>query len=269
MEQVESYRAAYSGFFNVNSCNNILIYDCEIFCHKDSYYTNNKNEKVLLGSYELSAKYVNNVTYDNVIQTNFFTNEEKTQILDQGLMGTNYCKNMHVKNSRFARFDTHCGVYNLTVTNSELQRINVTGSGTVKIEDTIFWGNYLTNLRNDYGGLFDGDFYFKNITVKYSGDKRISLFSTKWYNHDFGFTVIYPQNVYIDNLKVESGAKMYLFSTDLDWKPDLTADTVNGSENLNQIVPVKLVEIKSNPHGTEFVINTGDTFKDTKLEFAE
>ena len=266
VRQIQSYRAAYAGFFRVSKSNNVLIYNCEIFCHKDSYFKHHETgQNVLLGSYELSASHSNNVYYDKVIQTNFFDVENKV-VHNQGLMGTNYCKNMHVLNSRFARFDAHCQVYNLTVRNSDLQRVNTIGFGTVRIEDTNIWGNYLADLRSDYGGLFGGDYYLKNVTMKYSGSGRISLFSGSWANHFFGYTVVQPQNVYVDNLKVENGGVIYLYTSGLDNRPDLTAPYVNGKKNLNPIVPTKLIEVTSNPCGTVFKINEGPTFKNTVLK---
>ena len=269
VEQVEDYRAAYAGFFNVRKSNNVLIYNCEIQSHINSYFTSANGALALLGSYELSAGHACNVYYDKVIQTNFFE-EENVTVHNAGLMGTNYCRNMYVTNSRFARFDAHCQVYNVTIKNSDLQRINAIGFGTVKIENTNFWGDYLVELRKDYGGLFNGDFYLKNVNVKYNGDEsRISLFSTYWVNHDYGYKVVYPQNVYIDNLKVEKNGILYLFASQLDNKPNLTVDTVNGQKNLNPIVPTKLVDVKNNPAGTVFKINPGPTFANTELKVPE
>lgn len=268
VEQVEDYRAAYAGFFNVRECNDVLIYNCEIFCHKSSYFLMPNGDRNLLGSYELSAGHANNVTYDKVIQTNFFDVENEV-VHDQGLMGTNYCKNMYVTNSRFARFDAHCQVYNLTVKKSDLQRVNTIGAGTVKIDNTNFWGSFMVDLRSDYGGFFDGDFHFKNVTVKYKGSQRIAFFSGSWANHDFGYKVVQPQNIYVDNLTVEQGGRIYLYTSGLDGKPDLTADMVNGQPNLNPIVPTKLIKVTKNPAGTIFIKNSGATFKDTVIELPE
>ena len=265
--QVKEYRAAYAGFFNVQNCNDILIYNCEIFCHNSSYFDDGGTPN-LLGSYELGATNANNVVYDKVIQTNFFDVENVTEH-NQGLMGTNYCKNMYVENSMFARFDAHCQVYNLTVKNSDLQRVNTIGFGTVKIENSNFWGSYMVDLRSDYGGLFHGDYYIKNVTMKEKEASRIALFSGSWVNHNFGYTVYQPQNIYIDNLKVEKNGTIYLYTSGLDNKPDLTAAEVDGEENLNPIVPTKLVKVNTNPANTRFIINAGPTFKNTVLEVPE
>ena len=266
--QVQGYRAAYSGFFYAKNCNAVLFYNCEIFCHKDSYFIMEGGAKNLLGSYELGANNANNIVYDKVIQTNFFDVENEVEH-NQGLMGTNYCKNMYVTNSMFARFDAHCQVYNLTVKNSDLQRVNTIGFGTVKIENTNFWGEYMVDLRSDYGGFFDGDFYIKNVTMKEKSADRISIFSGNWDNHFFGYTVVKPQNIYIENLKVEKNKTIYLYTAGLDNKPDLTAATVSGAANLNPIVPTKLVKVISNPDNTIFKINPGPTFEGTKLELPE
>lgn len=269
VEQVQSYRAAYAGFFRVSYCSDILIYDCEIFCHKSSYFTQYKGDgttqQVLLGSYEISGGHAINVTYEKVVQTNLF--DPDGSLHDQGLMGTNYCRNMYFLDSTIARFDAHSGLYNVTVKGSKIQRVNAIGGGTIRIEDTQVYGNFMVDLRSDYGGHFDGDVYLKNVTMMNPAEKtNIALFSGSWANHFFGYTVVQPQNIYVENMKVLGPTNtIYLFTSGLDGKPDLTADTVNGETNLNPIIPTKQIMITSNPAGTDFVINSGDTFKNTKV----
>lgn len=271
VEQVQEYRAAYAGIFKINNCNNVHVYRCEIFCHKDTYFTkvneDGSTAKVLLGSYELGANLANNVRYEQVVQTNLF--KEDGSLLNSGLMGTNFCKNMFFIDSTIARFDAHMGLHNLTVTGSTIQRVNTIGTGTVRIEDTKVYGDFMVDLRSDYGGHFNGDYYIKNVTMMNPNDTRLSIFSGSWANHFFGYTVVQPQNVYIENLSVPEGKNnaVYLYTAGLDGKPDITAETVNGEHNKNRIKPTQIVEVTSNPSGTEFRINEGATFANTRLIF--
>ena len=270
--QVKPYRAAYGGFFNTSYCHNVLIYNCEIFCHVSSYFTLNKpdgtTQQVLLGSYELLGNHSSNIRYENVVQTNLF--EEDGKLHNQGLMGTNFCKNMFFINSTIARFDAHSGLYNLTVKGSTIQRVNTIGTGTVIIEDTKVYGDYMMDLRSDYGGHFNGDVYLKNVTMMNPDNKdTVYLASGSWVNHFFGYKVVQPQNIYVDNLEVKGGAVFKLYTAGLDNRPDLTADTVDGVENKNPITPTKCVKVVSNPAGTVFKVNEGETFKNTKVILPE
>lgn len=262
--QVKPYRAAYGGFFNTSFCHNVLIYNCEIFCHVSCYFDMPDGRKNLLGSYELLGDHCTEVKYEKVVQTNLF--EEDGTLHNQGLMGTNFCKNMFFIDSTIARFDAHSGLYNLTVKGSTIQRVNTIGTGTVIIEDTEVWGDYMMDLRSDYGGHFNGDVYIKNVKMM-NPDKKdtVYLASGSWVNHNFGYKVVQPQHVYIDNLEVKNGGVFKLYTQGLDNRPDLTADTVDGVENKNPITPTKEIKVISNPAGTVFKVNEGETFKNTKV----
>ena len=262
--QVQPYRAAYGGFFNTSFCHNVLIYNCEIFCHVSSYFDMPDGRKNLLGSYELLGDHSSNIRYEKVVQTNLF--EEDGKLHNQGLMGTNFCKNMFFIDSTIARFDAHSGLYNLTVKGSTIQRVNTIGTGTVIIEDTEVWGDYMMDLRADYGGHFNGDVYLKNVTMMNPDNKdTVYLASGSWVNHYFGYSVVQPQTVYVDNLTVKGGAEFKLYTAGLDNRPDLTADTVDGEPNKNPLSPTKEVKVISNPSGTVFKVNEGETFKNTKV----
>lgn len=266
--QVKPYRAAYGGFFNTSFCHNVLIYNCEIFCHVSSYFdlprADGSIQKVLLGSYELLGDHCIEIKYEKVVQTNLF--EEDGKLHNQGLMGTNFCKNMFFIGSTIARFDAHSGLYNLTVRDSVIQRVNTIGTGTVIIENTEVWGDYMMDLRSDYGGHFNGDVYIKNVTMMNPDNKAtVYLGSGSWVNHNFGYKVVQPQHIYVDNLTVKGGADFKLYTEGLDNRPDLTADTVNGEPNKNPVTPTKVIKVISNPSGTVFKVNEGETFKNTQV----
>ena len=273
--QTKDYRAAYAGFYKTTNCTDVLFYNCTMTAHIGSYFTKvneetGKTSKVLLGSYELNANYCNNIVYEKCEQTNLFN--EDGSLFDRGLMATNYCKNSEFRDSTIARFDAHTAMHNLLVKNCVIQRVNTIGTGTVKIEDTKVYGDYMVDLRSDYGGHFDGDYYIKNVTLMNPKKlDRVALFSGNWANHFFGYTVVKPQNIYITNLVAngDPAVRVSLYNSGLDNKPDLTAETVNGKENLNPIVPTKLIEFKSNPARTDFYVNEGPTFANTVVIFPE
>ena len=81
-------------------------------------------------------------------------------------MGTNFCKNITLEGCSFSRFDAHQGVYNVTIKDSTLghQCLNAIGMGTLLIEDTTLYGNYLIVLRDDYGSTWKGDVIIRNCS---------------------------------------------------------------------------------------------------------
>ena len=250
IEQVKDYRSAYGGFFNVTYCNNVTIRDCEIMCHRDSYF-NNGSSNVLLGSYELLASYTNNVSYINVVQTNLF--DDNGKLISSGLMGTNYCRNISMIDCTVARFDAHCQVYNVTVKGCEMEHINLIGFGTALVEDTIIHDRYIFNLRYDYGSMFAGDVIVRNVTMVRENTQRLSLFDGAWYNHDFGYPLYLPQHVTVDNLTVPEGAYVTAFTSGFDSYEDVTKATLSdGTENKNPLILPQKMEVLSNPAGTRF-----------------
>lgn len=256
LKQVKDYRSAYGGFFNTSYCNNVLIKDCVIQCHRSMYFDKAREDgsimKILIGSYELTADHCNRIVYDGVYQTNLF--DENGKLISQGLMGTNYCRNMVMQNCTVARFDAHCQVHNLLIKNCVMERINTIGFGKVTVEDTEIWDHFIFNLRSDYGSTFCGDYYLKNIKMMNTDKQRLSLFLGSWVNHDFGYTVYYPQNVVIENLSAPDGAVVGAYTSNFDGYEDITKETLeNGDVNNNPVVVTKSLKVTSNPANTTFL----------------
>lgn len=250
IEQTKDYRAAYGGFFNVTYCNNVTIKDCEIMCHRDSYF-NNGSGNVLLGSYEFLASYTNNLKYVNCTQTNLF--DDNGKLISSGLMGTNYCRNISMTDCTIARFDAHCQVYNVTITGCEMEHINLIGFGTALVQDTTIHDRYIFNLRYDYGSMFAGEVIVRDVKMVKEGTQRLSLFDGAWYNHDFGYPVYLPQKVTIENLTVPEGAFVTAFTSGFDGYEDVTQATLrDGTENKNPLYLPKSMEVTSNSAGTRF-----------------
>ena len=255
VKQVKPYRSAYGGWFNTSYCDNVLIKDCVIQCHKGMYFDKPREDgtmqKILIGSYELTADHCSDIIYDGVYQTNLF--DENGKLISQGLMGTNYCRNMVMQNCTVARFDAHCQVHNLLIKNCVMEHINTIGFGKVIVEDTEIWDHYIFNLRSDYGSTFCGDYELRNIKMMNTDKKRLSIFLGYWVNHDFGYTVYYPQNVTIENMSAPEGAVIGAYTTNFDSYEDVSQDVLeNGDINKNKVEVTKTLRVVSNPAGTVF-----------------
>lgn len=190
--------SCYTGFLSISDCANITVRDCIFTAHK----------KVAQGTYDINPSRVNNLTFENCIQT--------TDILDTGywgVMGSNFCKNITLKNCTFSRFDAHQGVVNVTIIGSKLghQCLNAIGSGTLWVEDTVLYGSSLINLRSDYGSTWEGDAVIKNCTwVPNRGGSlggAYAVFGGSYSGFwDFGYECYMPKNITIENLYVDDSA---------------------------------------------------------------
>ena len=196
--------APYRGFTSVEHSDNVVIDNCIFQCPKTYYTIGSAGTSVNMGTYEIHANYSNNVIWQNCSQSNFF--EPDGSIKFNGMMGTNYCKNLFFDNMFVCSFDAHCGTYNGTIKNSTLEHINFIGEGTIKLENVTVHANATKtaiNLRNDYGCTWQGDAYLDGVTLKYyeRGMQNLTVFKCSWVNHDFGYQTYLPENVYINNLK--------------------------------------------------------------------
>ncbi len=256
IEQTKSYRAAYGGFFCVQYCSDVTIKDCGVQCHEGSYFTNAEGTKVLLGSYEFLATATNNVSYVGCKQNNLF--DKNGKLISQGLMGTNYCRNISMIDCEVARFDAHCQVHNVTIRGCTMERINIIGFGTALVEDTTILDQYIFNLRSDYGSMFAGDVIIRNVKMTRANTARLAIFEGAWYNHDFGYPLYLPRTVTIENLSVPEGSYVTPFVARFDTYEDVTQKTLrNGKENKNPLILPDYIKVVSNPSGTVFRANGG------------
>ncbi len=212
----------YNGFTQVELCNNIvienMIFECPETYYDMDYYEGRKDEPngTNMGSYEISAGNANNITWRNCRQSNFF--EPNGDKKFDGMMGTNFCKNLNFDNMFVCSFDAHCGVYNATIKNTICDHLNFIGDGTIILENVVIYagGNGLTNtaanFRYDYGSTWSGDMYINGVTFKYpssfvgsstSVSTPLSLIKASFANHFFGYTCSYPQNITVKNIVAE------------------------------------------------------------------
>ena len=195
--------APYSGFTNVQYANNVTIQNMLI--HNLVGYHLETNKSNGMGTYEISASNSNNVLWKNIKQDVFF--DADGGVSYQGLMGTNYCKNLTFDGNFVCSFDAHCGVYNGTIRNSTIEHLNFIGDGLITIENTTLYvdgSKTAIQLRSDYGATWRGDVYMKDVDLKYETrkDKTVSLISSAWNNHSFGYTCYLPQNIHIENVRM-------------------------------------------------------------------
>ena len=195
--------APYSGFTKVLYANNVTIQNMLIHRLKSYYLETDPSNN--MGSYELGAEHSNNVLWKNIKQDVFF--DADGGVSYKGVMGTNYCKNLTFDGNFLCSFDAHCGVYNGTIKNTTIEHINFIGDGLITIENCTVYvdgGSCGINLRSDYGSWWKGDAIFKDVEFKYETrkNKTISLFSSAYTNHDFGYTTYLPNEITLDNVKM-------------------------------------------------------------------
>ena len=162
-------------------------------------------------SYEVRAGHCVNLTYKNCTQSNFF-HEPNGGTRGNGMMGTNYCRNITLNNCKFNTFDAHCGVYNASVIDSTVAYISLIGQGTFTLKGTTVYatrvdtegkGNRAIELRPDYGSSFNGTLIVEDVTIKYiDASKDIDLMYGTWSDVYRGFKTHLPGTVYLNNVKL-------------------------------------------------------------------
>ena len=251
--------APYNGFTAVNYANNVTVEN--LLIHNLVGYHLETDPTNGMGSYEISAKYSNNVLWKNVTQDVFF--DADGGVSYEGLMGTSYCKNLTFDGNFICSFDAHAGVYNATIKNSTVEHLNFIGDGLITVENTTIYvdgAKTAIRLRSDYGSTWAGDVYMKNVDLKYEmktkDNNNISVVSSSWVNHDFGYTCYLPQHIYMENVRtigfdvvVENGVRqetvveinkkqLYLFTSGTVYKyahVDISDPTALVHDNPNDL----------------------------------
>ena len=188
--------APYFGILTVQNCANTTIRNCVFTAHKDC---------AMGGTYDITLICTVNLTFENCIQQN--------DILDGkyfGVMGSNLCKNITMKECIFSRFDAHEGVANTTILGCTLGRqcLNAIGFGTLRVEDSTLYGWSFINLRPDYGASWEGDVIIRRCTwIPYMGNPLKDNHSVINGGHDdfrdYGYDCCMPRHITIDGLHVD------------------------------------------------------------------
>ena len=196
--------APYSGFIQINNCNDIIVQDCDFQCPKGYSTTGAAGTPVGMGSYEFTATSSNNVLWRRCTQSNFYQPDGSVKY--DGMVGTNYCKNLTYDEMFVCSFDAHCGTYNATVTNSTIEHLNFIGEGTVTIKNTKLYTDGaagVLNLRSDYGSTWEGNVIIDGLTLykHKNATSTISICIATYTNHDFGYITHLPEKIEINNIK--------------------------------------------------------------------
>jgi len=258
----------YNGFFRTNFVNNVSFENC-VMTGRKLYKNADGNDQ---GTYDTRLKSSNNVRYINCVQSN-----DHTDPAYWGIMCSDYCRNLYMDGCKLSRFDAHMGVYNATITNSDIgQHISVTGGGLLKIENVTrrcvknSWFNRFVTLREDYGSFFYGDIIIKDSTLL--TERGINyVIAASWYDWDFGYPCNFPTTVTLDNVRFEYAEGiteylhpcLYVYShlTNVEGE---TYEYAKKSKN-----PPKLTEkiiIKNNVTPFRLSTNTTDWFRNTVIQ---
>ena len=194
--------APYNAFLYVTQCANVVLRDCQVTGRLTYKTAVAEGGEVTMGSYDLNANRVINLSFLKVRQLN--------DILDTrywGVLGTNFCKNLLYDNCYLSRFDAHCGVCNATIRNSELghQGLSIIGYGTFLLENsTIHGGSDMISLRLDYGSFWRGDIIIRNSVFKCrSQGKACVIGGRNKGDHNFGYRCVMPWKITIDGLLID------------------------------------------------------------------
>lgn len=217
--ETEEIGAPYGGIIIPQDCAVVTVKNCVFTPHFTFRYQLEDGSPFSQGTYDITPTRSVHLTIENCTQT--------IDICDDrywGVTGSNFCKNMIVRNSSLSRVDAHQGVANLTIQGCELghQCLNAIGSGTLLVEDTKLYGYHMINLRSDYGSTWDGDLIIRNCEWTPNWGKAFSsaaVVITGSYTgyHDFGYACYMPHNILIDGLHIHDEKAigdyngMYLF----------------------------------------------------------
>ncbi len=258
------YGCPYGGFFSAGLCNNILYDNCSPSAH----VTYKGFNGVGMGTYDVSSSGTINLTYRNCEQEedNFF-NRGKTG-WRWGVMGSSGNKNIAFENCKLTRFDAHAGVHNVRLVNSDIRMIRTNGTGLFYMENCKMYNSrILISLREDYGGSWRGDVVLKDVTMETGGEDPI-LFLNTWYNHYFGYPTFMPENIVIDNFRLENennNSVNIFYSKLIEALEGACKDEIDGKPNVNKTVPPKKVTIKNNTQGLKFIIPKTEYFANTEF----
>ena len=181
----------YSGFITVIETAYVTLKDLTL----DAYNEFGGD----IGTYALQLNYSVDLTLDGVIQGNDIHDNGRW-----GIMCTNFCKDLVIKNSKINRFDAHMGVANCTNENSTIgcHGINTVGHGDFILKNSTVHNDILILLRADYGASWDGDVYIENVEWYHSSSCPSVIYARNTGTHDYGYTCYQPRNIYIDGLHV-------------------------------------------------------------------
>lgn len=210
--------APYGGFILANGVAYLTLRDCSLSGHK-LYWTPGQGGMSPMGTYDINLGSCSEVSLIRVTQV--------PDIMDSsrwGLMGSNFCKGIHLEDCAISRFDAHMGVHDCDIKGSSFgwQCVQVIGHGTFDVKDSSVFGRCFISLRYDYGCHFDGNMSIKNSKWLPKGQHPVVIGCANEEDHDFGYICKMPKNIVIENLLIDDtncpeAEEICLLS---DYKPD-------------------------------------------------
>ncbi len=234
----ESY--PYAGFIVGKNANNITVKDCLLTTHT-TYYEDKPATvstggvvpaPVPLGSYDMYFHSCNHLSLIGIKQLRPETLGDRRY---WGIMASNNCKNILLKDCYMNRFDAHQGFWNTSIIDCTLgHSINITGGGKLYCENvTKTVTGYFLAIRGDYGGSFEGDVVLKNCRLDgvcdydsvrggtYDAEKKVpeafilspggSSNHELFYNWDFGYELYLPKTITIDGFTHGATGNLYIY----------------------------------------------------------
>lgn len=202
-EPEEHYSCPYSGFMCIEECYNVTLENILFTPHRTYRFVMADGRTNATGTYDI---HVNAAVALKMIDL-----KQTIDIQDGrywGLMGTNFCKDMLMKNCKISRFDAHQGVHNVTMQDCEFGHVTmeVIGFGNFLYENGINHGSRFFLLRGDYGSFFKGDVTIRNAVwdaIPRPDGKAYFFNATNNGMHDFGYTCEMPKHILLENVLID------------------------------------------------------------------
>lgn len=197
------YGLPYRGFLSVARCANVVLRDCFVSGHKTYSTIGSAGKPVSMGTYDLNASEVVNLTLrgcrmDNICDTTRW-----------GVVGTNFCKNLLLENCTLSRMDTHQGVsgtYTIRGCTLGHAGLNAIGRGLLTVENSTLNGRSFLSLRTDYGSTWEGTVVIRDCRWLPGCGRPVQpilLNASNDGQHDFGYPCFMPREITIDGLEID------------------------------------------------------------------
>jgi hypothetical protein len=192
--------APYWGFINAECCARLKVKNCHFSPHYTYTTIGSANLPVMMGSYDILVERCVDILFFNCRQDN---------IMDSrywGLFGSNFCKDILVDDCVFSRVDAHQGVIGYTIQNTTIGHMGLKaiGGGVMRVENVRLLGDSI-DLRDDYGSVWDGDLFLKDITWRPEKADACLIRNMNRGGHDFGYPCRLPRKIVIENLTILDG----------------------------------------------------------------
>lgn len=188
----------YHGAYYFNQVYDVKLENVRVFPREKARKEGDILPPVPQGSYGLGGTYciklqLNNVTADS-------------DDVAWGVFGTNFIKDLKIRDSVLNRVDVHYRGNNISICDSIIGRsgVTVTGGGFLKVIDSKIRSNRVVHLRDDYGCHWDGEIVVDGCTVEPDDpDKELTIVGFNLVNYDYLTDVVLGREIRISNTVVD------------------------------------------------------------------